>query len=415
MRPTPLPLAAALCIALLIFSCAALQAAPSAESGAPIAEASRTLYWQGHEALGKRDWNAALEHFRALEQQLAKGSTEPADAAIYWQAYTLAEANRSHEAAIEVARLRQAYPDSAWLDDAAALTRAKAGEPRAARAGKDTVDERDADALMALDALLVGGSERGVPLLQRVLAGDHSDHVKSRAMFVLSQLDSRAADAALDAILAGNASAKLKQEAVRMIAVGGRKESLERLLPLYRGSQDAAVKRAVMEAFLIGGRGDLMQALLEAETDPELRLNALNSLGAMGEGARLKALYGPKLPREERRRLVHSLGVAGEFQALLEIARSEADPELQVEAIRSVGIGGSKEAAQALVGLYRPEATEQVRRAVIEGLMMAGAAEAMVTLYRQETDPDLRRQLLNHITVADPDAAIDLIDAALKR
>jgi len=270
----------------------------AAETAAPATEASRALYWQGHEALGTRDWNAALGHFKALEQQPSTSKTEPADAAIYWHAYALSQARRGREAASQVARLRQAHPNSAWLDDSAALAQAKPGEPGPANTGKDAVEERDADALMALDALLVGGSERSVPLLQKVMAGQHSDHVKSRAMFVLSQLDAGTADAALDGVLAGNGSPQLKQEAVRMIALGGRKESLDRLLPLYRSRQDAAVKRAVIEAFLIGGRGDLVQASFESETDPELRITALNNLAAMGEGTRLKALYGPQLPRE---------------------------------------------------------------------------------------------------------------------
>jgi len=69
--------------------------------------------------------------------------------------------------------------------------------------------------------------------------------------------------------------------------------------------------------------------------------------------------------------------------------------------------------------MYRPDASEQVRRAVIEGLMIANAnanaIDAMLQLYRKETNPELRRQQLHSITVADPDAAIELIDAALQR
>jgi len=45
----------------------------------------------------------------------------------------------------------------------------------------------------------------------------------------------------------------------------------------------------------------------------------------------------------------------------------------------------------------------------------ANAIDAMLQLYRKETNPELRRQLLHSITVADPDAAIELIDAALQR
>ena len=39
-------------------------AAPQPKEGAPLAEPSKSLYWQGHEALGKRDWSGALQLFR---------------------------------------------------------------------------------------------------------------------------------------------------------------------------------------------------------------------------------------------------------------------------------------------------------------------------------------------------------------
>ena len=61
-------------------------AAPQAQEGAPQAESSKALYWQGHEALGQNDWDTALERFRKLETELVRSKSEPADAAIYWQA-----------------------------------------------------------------------------------------------------------------------------------------------------------------------------------------------------------------------------------------------------------------------------------------------------------------------------------------
>ena len=407
----------------------AASAAPQAQDGAPLAEPSKSLYWQGHESLGRSDWREALGLFRELEAQLAASKTEPTDAAIYWQAYALAQAKRPREAGAEIERLRRSYPQSVWLDDADALVatilpsidpkgdRGDKGDkgPKSEKGGKDTHKERDADALMALDALLAGGSPKAVPLLQRVLAGDHGDRVKTRALFVLSQIDASAADSALDDLLNGSASPRMKTEAIRMIAAGGRRESLDRLLPLYRSSTDAAVKRGVLDAFLIGGRGDLMLKAIENETDGKRRRDAIEKLGAMGEHAALKQLYNTSSDPQDRRALLRGFGIAGDRDGLIEIARRETDVELRAEAIVALGIVGGKETADALVSFYQPGQPEVVANAVIQALMMTGASEQMVMLYRKETDAKRRRELLQMITATDPDAALELIDQALQK
>jgi hypothetical protein len=404
-------LAIALGVALTMSSTPS-PAAPQAKDGAPLAEPSKSLYWQGHEALGQQDWRLALEHFRELEKQLAKSKTEPADAAIYWQAYALAQAGRGREAVAEVDRLRTAYPRSEWLDDAQALA------PRVDREGRrpadDAGNDADADALMALDALMVGGSAKAVPLLQRVLGGTHSDKVKGRAMFVLSQIDPAAAEKAVESVIRGSASPRLKAEAIRMIAAGGRPSSLDRLLPLYRESSDKAVRRGVLDAFVIGDRADLMQQVIETETDGKQRRNAIEKLGAMDQQARLQAMYATARDVDDRRAILRAIGVAGDGAALAALASSESDPVLKAEAIRSIGIAGGDNAAAALLAMYQPGQPVQVREAVIEGLMIADATRELIAIYRKETDPGVRRNLLSRIAATDPDGALELIDETLK-
>jgi HEAT repeat protein len=412
----------ALQIALACASSAGI-AAPQPQEGAPSAEPSKSLYWQGHDALGRKDWDAALGHFRDLEGQLAGRATEPVDAAIYWQAYALVQANRAREAAAAIERLRRAHPDSAWIDDAQALSsriasklesRDRDAASTPAARGRDE-DPREADALMALDALLSGGNEKAVPLLQRVLAGEHSDRVKGRAIFVLTQIDANAAEKALDAVITGDASPRLKSEAIRMIAAGGRPESLDRLLPLYRSSTDAAVRRGVLDAFLIGDRADLMLQVAQGDGDARSRRDAIQKLGAMGRDEELARLYPSLTEPKERRYVMQALGVAGAHARLIELARGETDVRTRAEAVRAIGISGGKDAPATLLEFYAADQPEDVRKAVIDALMIAGDTAKLVQLYRAETDPDLRRTLLQRITSSDPDAALDLIDKALQR
>jgi HEAT repeat protein len=398
-----------------------LAAASQAQEGAPLAEPSKSLYWEGHEALGRSDWESANETFRELERQLAGSKTEPTDAAIYWQAYALTHARRLREAEAQIERLRRDYPRSTWLDDAESLSARVTSEQDAARnpedrAGRGTaVDAREADALMALDALLAGGNQKAVPLLQKVLAGDHSDRVKGRAIFVLSQIDPTAAEGAIEVMLAGNAPPRLKAEAIRMVAAGGRPESLDRLLPVYRDSVDVAIKRSVLEAFLIGDRSDLMLQVIRSESDQRRRRDAIQKLGAMGKDEDLKSLYASLTDSKDRRAVLQSLGVADAQPALIDIARRESDLELRAAAIRAIGIGGGKDATTALVEFYSDAQRSEIREAVIEALMIADQTGTLVALYRKETDPELKRQLLNRIAASDSDAALELIDQTQRR
>lgn len=409
-----------LAVALAVVAPAAI-AAPQAQEGAPVAEPSKSLYWEGHEALGRSDWEGADELFRQLEQQLGKGKAESTDAAIYWQAYALTQARRTREAAAQIERLQREHPSSPWLDDARALAARLASaqdavrDPRGPRDETPANDGREADALMALDALLAGGDAKAVPILQRVLAGEHGHRVKGRAIFVLTQIDPVAAETAIQALLAGDAPARLKAEAIRMVAVGGRAESLDRLLPIYRDADDATIKRSVLEAFLIGDRGDLMLQVIEAESDARRRRDAIQKLGAMGKGDDLLGLYTRFPDARDRRAVLQALGVADASAALIDIARRESDLQLRASAIRAIGIGGDKEAVATLAEFYEASGETEIREAAIEALMIAGATETMVRLYRKETDPELKRRLLTRISAGDSDAALELIDQALQR
>ena len=400
-------------------------AAPQAQDGAPAGEASKALYWQGHESLGRSDWRLALHQFRELEKELIASKSEPADAAIYWQAYALAQAQRPRESGREIERLRRQFPDSVWLDDAEALvasfdTKGAKGDKgdkgeKGDKGPKDIELDADADALMALDALLASGNAKAVPILQRVLAGTQADKVKVRALFVLSQIDASAAEASLASLLDGLASPRLKAEAIHMIAAGGRRESLDRLLPIYRSNTDAAIKRAVTDAFLIGNRADLMAQLIESESDADRRREAIQSLGAMGQAAELGKLYARLTDPADRRAVIDGFGIAGAGEELQGLAQRETDPAVRAHAIRALGIVGGPEATAALRAFYTPDAAAAVKDAVIEGMMIAGDTTHLVALYRLEPDPERKRQLLQMIAAAGDDAALDLIDDALNR
>ncbi|MEO1339222.1 MAG: tetratricopeptide repeat protein, partial [Myxococcota bacterium] len=278
-------------------------------------EDARAAYRDGHAALNRGDWGGATQTFRRLERALQR-TNESLDAALYWQAYALSRMERHEEARKVARRLIETYPQSPWRDDARRIVRAKGALSASALGARE-----EDDVMMALDALLGSNSPRAVPLLQKLLAGDHSDKVKARALFVLSQLDAKSADEALQTILRQKGSAALKEKALRMIAAGGRSESLLRLEAVYES--DPSLRRAVIQAWIIGGRKDLLLRTAKGENDKKLRASAIRALGALNGRDELMALYRTFSKEDDRRRVPMGLGIAGATEELATVAKND--------------------------------------------------------------------------------------------
>ena len=92
-----------------------------------------------------------------------------------------------------------------------------------------SVDESEQLKIAALEALMSSPPDRALPLVAKVLAGDHSDEVKIRALFVLSQIDLPEAQTVL-LDTARNGSGELRLEAIRMVGIGGNEEALAGLI-----------------------------------------------------------------------------------------------------------------------------------------------------------------------------------------
>ena len=109
-----------------------------------------------------------------------------------------------------------------------------------------SADESEQLKIAALEALMSAPPERALPLVTKVLNSNNSNDVKSRALFVLSQIDLPEAQAQLLDI-ARSGDSELRGEAIRMIGIGGNAEALAGLADLY-SSGDEDVRDAVLEA-----------------------------------------------------------------------------------------------------------------------------------------------------------------------
>ena len=421
MQVTIQPVLRALLAAALmaVLMCAPLLTRGAAdEAMAPSDKQLNQLYWQGQEALQKADWPAALKRFTDLEQQLRAKEPRSADAAIYWQAYALLQAKRSTEAKAAIERLHRDFPDSRWSKDADALLRqaqpATVKNDAAVKTDSAAADDEDI-VETAVEGLMNAPPERALPLLKKVLQSRHSDKVKKRALFVLSQIDE---DAALDAVVdvaKTSTDSGLRDEAIRMLGVSGEGRAIERLHDLYKTSKDAAEKRTIIQAWLAADRKDLILAAARDEPDAQVRTEAIQALGAMDASSELKQLFDATHDAPNQRAIIQALGVAGNVPALSAIAQSQQSDTIRIEAIQALGVAGDNGGSAALVQIYAKTNEPPLREAVMQGLLVAGDSEALLQLYRQAKTKEEKQALLRTLTTVGDDAALNAIESQLNK
>ncbi len=289
---------------------------------------------------------------------------------------------------------------------ALALLTAGAGYAQTTDDGKTAESEQLK--LAALGALIASPDERALPIVVKVINGNNSDEVKSRALFVLSQMDAPEARAQLLDV-AQHGDERLRPEAVRMIGIGGDPEALASLSGLY-ASGDEALRHAVLGAYLIAGDSKSVYDIAAGAKSPKELEAAVSTLGAMGAQDELRKLRQIAGVSDA---LIQALAVSGDAASLREIAADTSDPDRQVRAITALGIVGDDEADATLGDIYRGASTDAIRGAALQGLVVAGADEQILALFKASNDDSEKRRLLHALGTTGSDLMLQVIDAAL--
>ncbi len=276
-------------------------------------------------------------------------------------------------------------------------------------AGHDVkLSDSDNLKIAALEALMSAPPEKAMPLIDKVLAGNHSTEVKERALFILSQIDSNEAQETLLRFAREDAG-ELQREAIRMVGIGGDKDALASLRNIY-DSGDRDVKDAVLEAYLIADDSRAVYEIAVNADNEQDFSDAVDMLGAMGASGELRELRGQAGVSES---LIDAYAVSGDADTLRELAMDSSDPELQTKAIEALGIVGGEQVDSTLVEIYRGADSDEVRKAALTGMLISGHDSGVLELYRGATDPVLKRQLLEYLVMMDSESIYDVIDQAL--
>jgi HEAT repeat protein len=349
-------------------------------------------YEEGREALDEGEWEEARTAFDEVAR--LKGSR--ADAALYWKAYALGKLRRLPEALSTLESLTKGYPGSQWVDDAKAL----AVELKQTRGKPVTPEEEDPEELklMALNGLLHTDPDQALPMLERLLTGSASRRLKEQALFVLVQTGSPKARTIVENTARGRANPSLQRKAVELLGIFGGEESSRVLHEIYTSTSDESVRRQILQAYMVSGDAASLLAVARDEKSPELRGEAISLLGAQGAEDELVRLYETERTFELKERILQAFAIAGSDR-LIEAARGEKDPRLRVVAVRNLGIMGQDAAGPALQEIYRSDGDVEVRRAVLEALMISNDARALIAIARAEKNPVLRRAAVEKLSV----------------
>lgn len=271
------------------------------------------------------------------------------------------------------------------------------------------LSESDQLAIAALRSLMSLPPEQALPRIRKVLDGQRSDEVKSRAVFVLSQIESAEASQLL-ADIAAKGQGRTQVEAIRSLGIRGDAAALKAVRALANDPRPE-VRHATREAMIIANDRDGLLALAKTATNEDDVRSAIEALGAIGATKELRELAdsGVKSPQ-----LLSALAISGDRDSLLRVIETDADANSRTEAIRMLGLLPEKLTSAQWQQIYTAMPNKKLKRAVLEGLIIASDDQTLLALYRKEQDIKLKREILNTLSIVGGDAALDAIDAAIE-
>ena len=139
-------------------------------------------------------------------------------------------------------------------------------------------------------------------MLEKVLDGNASEPVKSRALFVIAQNGGAAGQDILVRIASGTQHPELSQQAVRYLGMSGGASGREALAKVYAATTNNDLKQSILRAYMIGGDKTRLLAVAKSDAAPELRQAAIRDLGLVGDDSDLVSLYAGASDRATRTR-----------------------------------------------------------------------------------------------------------------
>jgi HEAT repeat protein len=318
---------------------------------APIVDPD-ALYEAARSAIENSQFDLAIRDFSRLAEDVKNYSR--ADAALYWKAYGQSKLTLDADALKTIAELSKEFANSPWLRDAKALAleiQQAAGQPVSAELQNDEELK-----LLALRGVMQTDPDKGVQVIEKMLAGSATPRVRDRALFVLAQSRSPKAHDIIAGTAKNNANPDMQIRAIRYLGMMRTSDYNEVMAGIYRSSTDTSVKRAILQSYFQNGSSDKLGELARTEKDVDLRRTAIRHLGMMNRPETtemLVAIYRSDSSPDVRREVVNSLFVHRDAKVLVDLARAEKDPALKREIVSKLSVMKAPEATDYMLELLK--------------------------------------------------------------
>ena len=317
-----------------------------------------SIYDEARQAIENSQFELAIANFDRLvaDKNVSKldKSASKADAAMYWKAYSQAKLDFSKEALQTIQEMKAQFSASPWVKDANALAveiQQANGQPVSA----DLQNDEELK-LLALRGVMQADPDKGVPIIEKMLAGGASPRVRDRALFVLSQSRStRARDVMLNTAK-NNGNPEQQRTAIRYLGMMGGAEDREVLAGIYRTATDTGVKRAILQSYFMSGNVEKTAEAARTEKDSDLQRAAIRNLGMMnrpGSAEALVSIYKTDVQSDTRRAVINSLFIQHNAKALVDLARVEKDASLKKEIVSKLSVMKAPEATDYMLELLK--------------------------------------------------------------
>ena len=312
------------------------------------------MYDAARQAIENSQFQMAI---RDLDRVLTDAEKQRGDAALYWKAYSQSKLDLDKEALETIKQLSREFAKSAWVKDAKALEieiQAANGQPISAELQNDEELK-----LLALRSIMQADPDKGVPIIEKMLAGGASPRVRDRALFVLSQSRAPRAHDVMVNTAKNNGNPDLQRSAIRYLGMMGGAGDRETLAGIYRSATDVSVKRAILQSYMMSGNVEGTIDAAKNEKDGDLRRAAIHNLGVMrntsgaNTGDALVSIYKGDTQTDIRRAVVNSLFVQRNAKALVDLAKAEKDASMKREIVQKLSVMKEPEATDYMLELLK--------------------------------------------------------------
>ncbi len=215
-------------------------------------------------------------------------------------------------------------------------------------------------------------------------------------------------------IAKGSSIPELQNRAIQYLGANGGRESRAALAEIYTSSTDVDVKRRILRAFAASGDKSRLLTAAQTEQNPELRTEAVRSLGQMGATEELWLMYQKETSTDVKRQILSALQVGGNTTRMVEVAKTEKDPTCAGSRCGTSASWARRTAGDALVEIYAAEKDPVIRRTVINSLFQQGNATALVALARKEQDITMKKEMVQKLSTMGGTVARDYMLELLK-